>query len=82
MTDEKEVETIEVDTIDSSLAVLEMRSTATRAILEKMRDGNDVTIAPEQVLNLMLQISLNQLAVMGSQQTIMAELRGKADENM
>lgn len=72
---------IQVETLDSALHSLDVRKSATRTLLEALCDGDgtEVKIPPEQVLNLLLHNTLNQVTIMETLQRILMELR---DENM
>jgi len=69
---------IQVETIDSSLASLDIRKAATRKLLESLCEGDAVNIPPEQVLNLLLHNTLNQISLIEATQTLLVEVKKNA----
>ena len=78
---------VEVPSADESIGELESRMKGTRdvigGILSRSADGenpNELTISSTDVTNLILQLTLNQMVIMGSLQGIVAKINGKVEE--
>ena len=61
-----------------SIQAIETRIDYTKTFLKKYCVGSEVTLGTDEVANLILQMTINQMVIMNSVQTLLAE--GLTDE--
>ena len=73
MANEEEVLRVKIESKASLVAALESRMEFTKKVIEGFRVDDKINLGPQQLLELILQMSLNQLTVMTAVQTMLAE---------
>lgn len=72
-------EPIEVETIDGAMLSLSVRMTRTRDFLKTMMTDNTIEVPPDKVLEIILHLTMNQISLMDSVQTLLAERKKDED---